>query len=257
MIGSDILASVKKIKRKLNIKGLIFLLLVLYFIGFFLYTLFTMPIKNIYIENTTLLTDNEIIEVAHLKNYPSWIGTSKKTVEKQIKVLPLVKTVNVKKKWWGKLIIHIEEAKPLFYNRNTNKVVLSNKKEVDNSYQYVGIPTLINYVPNDLLNSFITSFSKVDSDIIKMINEIEYDPDISQDITIDAERFLLRMNDTNHVYVNVINMKKLNNYKEIFAYLEDQRGTILLDSYSSDNGVVGLFTPFTSNTGDSGKDGEN
>lgn len=222
-----------------------------------MYTLFTMPIKNIYIENTTLLTDNEIIEVAHLKNYPSWIGTSKKTVEKQIKVLPLVKTVNVKKKWWGKLIINIEEAKPLFYNRNTNKVVLSNKKEVDNSYQYVGIPTLINYVPNDLLNSFITSFSKVDSDIIKMINEIEYDPDISQDITIDAERFLLRMNDTNHVYVNVINMKKLNNYKEIFAYLEDQRGTILLDSYSSDNGVVGLFTPFTSNTGDSGKDGEN
>lgn len=259
LIGSEILANGKKVKRRLNIKGFILLLLILYIIIMLFYTFLSRPIKNIYIQNTNLLTDNEIIEIAGIKDYPALFSIRKKNLEEKILSLELVNQVEVKKKWNGTLIIDIDEAIPMFYNRNTEKVVLSNGKEVDNNKNYLGIPTLINYVPNDLLNDFIKSFSKVDLDIIKMINEIEYDPDVSGDVTIDNERFLLRMNDTNHVYVNVINMKKLNNYKDIYAYLGDQRGTILLDSYSTDNGVVGLFTPFgnSNNIGDSGKDGEN
>lgn len=254
----------KKVKRKrLNIKRLVLLLLILYLIVMLCYAIISMPIKNIYIKNTKLLKDNEIIEVAGIKNYPGIFKISSKKMEEKIKTLDLVVDVKVKKKLWGKVIITIEEAKPLFYNRKNEKVVLSNKKEVNPSNKYLGIPTLVNYVTSDLLESFIKSFSVIDNDIIGMINEIEYNPDIAGDIVIDNNRFLLRMNDTNIVYVNTLNMKRLNDYKKVMATIGEARGTLYLDSYNSNNS---LFTEFEKtdtditddkdnddiNTGDSG-----
>jgi len=256
------MAKVKRVKkRKLNIKALIILLLIIYLIIMFLYTIFTSPIKNIYIKNTTIIKDNEIIEISGIKNYPSWFKINNKRIEKKIKSLELVENVKVKKTLTGKLIIDIKEAIPLFYNRNTEKVVLSNNKEVDNNNKYLGIPILINYVPNDLLTRFINKFSLIDTDIINMINEIEYNPDIQKNettgetIVIDSERFLLRMNDGNIVYINIINMERLSDYKEIFASIGDERGVLLLDSYVEDNDLLGIFSAFE-DTGDSGINGE-
>ncbi len=238
---------VKKVRR-LNIKALLVLLLIIYLIVMFLYTFLTMPIKNIYIKNTKLLTDNEIIEIAGLKKYPSIIKINTKKLEKKISSLELVTSVHIKKNLLGKLTIDIEEAKPLFYNRNTEKVVLSNGLEVNKSNKYLGIPTLVNYVPKDLLKEFISSFKDVNSDIISMINEILYDPDIKEEVTIDDKRFKLTMNDTNLVYVNVLNMERLNNYIEIYASIssaaDGKKGTLYLDSYLSENN---LFTPFDGN----------
>lgn len=232
----------KKVKRKrLNIKRLILLLLILYLIVMLCYVIITMPIRNIYIKNTKLLKDNEIIEVAGIKNYPGIFKISSKKLEEKIKTLDLVNNVTIKKKLWGSLIISIDEAKPLFYYRYTEKVVLSNKNEVDTNNKYLGIPALVNYVPSDLLANFIEAFSNIDNDIIGMINEIEYNPDISGDIIIDNNRFLLRMNDTNIVYVNTLNMKRLNDYKKVIGTIGDARGTLYLDSYNSNNS---LFTEF-------------
>ncbi len=245
----------KKVKRKLNIKAFVVLLLFLYIIGMLFYTFFTMPIKNIYIKNTNFLSDNEIIEVAGIKDYPSIFKTSKRTLINKIKSLELVNDVKITKKINGTIIIDVVEASPLFYNRNTNKVVLSNGKEVENSNKYLGIPTLINYVPIDLLKDFITSFKSVHFDIINMINEIEYDPDISEEVVIDDSRFFLRMNDGNHAYVNILNMKRLNNYKEFYMLVGDKKGTLYLDSYDSNNDLVGLFTEFGSSSGDDKDDG--
>lgn len=250
----------KKVKRKkLNIKRLILLLLILYLIVMICYAILSMPIKNIYIKNTRLLKDNEIIEVAGIKNYPGIFKISTKKMKDRIKTLDLVSDVKVKKTLTGKVIITIEEAKPLFYNRTTEKVVLSNKKEVNPSNIYVGVPTLVNRVTSDMLDSFIKSFSVIDTDIIGMINEIEYNPDISGDVVIDANRFLLRMNDTNIVYVNTLNMKRLNDYKKVMATIGEARGTLFLDSYNSNNS---LFTEFenqnTNNTDETDKkDDEN
>ncbi len=234
----------KKIKRKLNIKALLLLLLIIYLIVMILYTFLSQPIKNIYIKNTNLLTDNEIIEKAGIKEYPSLFKTSSHKLEKKISSLELVESVKVSKNLLGKVTINIKEAIPLYYNRNTSKVVLSNNKEVENNSKYLGIPTLINSVPKDLLQDFTASFAKVDPDIIKMINEIEYDPYISNNIVIDNSRFLLRMNDTNLVYVNIINMKRLNDYKEFIAMIDDNRGTLLLDSYNDSNNLLGVFKYF-------------
>ncbi len=249
----------KKVKRKkLNIKRLILLLLILYLIIMICYAIISMPIKNIYIRNTRLIKDNEIIEIAGIKNYPGIFKISSKKMEENIKKLDLVSSVKVKKKIWGKIIITVEEAKPLFYNRNEEKIVLSNMKRVSPSNKYLGIPTLVNYVPNDLLENFIKAFSIIDNDIIGMINEIKYNPDIAGDIVIDNNRFLLSMNDTNLVYVNTLNMKRLNDYKKVMGTIGDARGTLYLDSYNSNNS---LFTQFenqdTDVDDDDKKDDEN
>ncbi len=238
----------KKVKKvRLNIKAFILLLLIFYLIGMLLYTFFTMPIKNIYIKNTNLLTDNEIIEIAGLKEYPSIFKTSAHSLETKIANLDLVTKVDVTKKLSGKLIIDITEAHPLFFNRNNEQVVLSNGKNVANKDIYLGLPTLINYVPTDLLNSFIKALNKIDTSIISMIAEIEYSPDISDGITIDDNRFKLRMNDGNDVYVNILNILRLNNYPEIYASISSTadgvKGTLYLDSYLTENN---LFTPFNS-----------
>ncbi len=236
------MAELKRVKRrKLNWKAIILLLLIIYLIVMLFYTIFTMKIKNIYIIGTNLLTDNEIIETAGIKDYPAIFGTSTNKLKERISELELVDQVEIKKTLTGKLTIEITEATPLFYNRNTNKVVLSNMKEVESNSKYLGLPTLINYVPTDILNDFIESLKEIDTDIIKMINEIEYDPDIRNDIVIDEYRFLLRMNDTNHVYVNIINMERLNDYEEIFATVGDIRGTVYLDSYNADNIIFEAF----------------
>ena len=236
------MAELKRVKRrKLNWKAIILLLLIIYLIVMLFYTIFTMKIKNIYIIGTNLLTDNEIIETAGIKDYPAIFGTSTNKLKERISELELVDQVEIKKTLTGKLTIEITEATPIFYNRNTNKVGLSNMKEVESNSKYLGLPTLINYVPTDILNDFIESLKEIDTDIIKMINEIEYDPDISNDIVIDEYRFLLRMNDTNHVYVNIINMERLNDYEEIFATVGDIRGTVYLDSYNADNIIFEAF----------------
>ena len=62
-------------------------------------------------------------------------------------------------------------------------------------------------------------------------------------VTIDETRFVLRMNDTNTVYVNTINLKRLNEYQKICAtmdenikgiiYLNSNRDTISITSYES------------------------
>jgi cell division septal protein FtsQ len=248
----------KKKKKKLNVKRLILLLLILYLIVMLCYAIISMPIKNIYIKNTKLLKDNEIIEVSGIKNYPGIFKISSKKMEDKIRTLDLVSGVKVKKSIWGKVIITIEEAKPLFYNRTVEKVVLSNKKEVSSSSKYLGIPTLVNRVPSDLLETFIKSFCNIETDIIGMINEIEYNPDIAGDIVIDSNRFLLRMNDSNIVYVNTLNMKRLNDYKQVMGTIGDARGTLYLDSYNSNNS---LFTQFenqdTDVDDDEKKDDEN
>ncbi len=251
------MAEAKRVKkRKLNRKAVIILLLVIYLIVMLLYTLFTMPIKNIYIKGTTLLTDYEVIVAAGIKDYPAIFKTSSRKLESKIKELELVEDVEVTKTITGKLTITITEATPLFYNRNTNKVVLSSGLEVENSAKYLGIPTLVNYVPSDILSSFIEALGEIDPDIIKMINEIEYDPDISEDITIDAERFLLRMNDTNHVYVNIINIERLNDYKAIFATIGSLNGTVYLDSYNADNIIFEAFSEEDNTDNEEGDDEE-
>lgn len=224
------MAKTKK-KRRLNIRGLLVILLVLYLIGSFLYYIINLPIKTITINGTSKLSDVEIIETAKIKDYPAIFKLNTSKMKKNLKKLDLVADVKIKRNVFGNITIDITEEKILFLNRNKNKIVLANGSEIENNANYYGYPILINYVPDTILKDFIEKLTKIDDNILSLISEIEYSPEKLDDLVLNENRFLLRMNDTNTVFVDTINLDKLNNYHKYFATINDDvRGIFYLDS---------------------------
>ena len=203
------------------------------------YYLFNIRIMQIEITGTNLLTDTEIIEIAGIKEYPNLFSVSSLSMKNRIKKLDLVNDVKISKNLYGKVSIKVDEARVLFYNKNNDKIVLSNEKEILFSQKYLGIPTLLNYVPSDIYKELIKGLNYIDDDILRLISEIEYAPSKTQDgEIIDENRFMLRMNDTNTVYMNTVNIKKLNKYMEInstiIATNPEKNGILYLDSSIED-----------------------
>lgn len=232
----------KKTKRKINLIALIVIILALYLVFSFVYYVMTLPIKNIYIFGNTYVSDVEIIETANIKNYPSLIKISRRKVKNKLLKNELIDEVKISKKLNGTIKISIKESKPLFYNRSNNTVVLLNGKTISgkNNINFK-IPSLINIVPNDIYKKLIEAFSKVNYDVITQISEIEYDPDIINDRTIDPERFYLRMVDGNSIYTNPVNIKRLNNYFGVYDSIPDGvKGTLYFDS-NSDNNMFKMY----------------
>ena len=231
----------KKTKRRINIIALFVILLALYLVFSFAYYLMTLPIKNIYISGNNYVKDVEIIETANIKNYPSLIKISRRKVKKNLLKNEFIDSVSIKKKLNGTIKITIKESKPLFYDRTNKNIVLLNGKAVSDTNLNAKIPSLINIVPKDIYKKLIKAFRKVDYNIITQISEIEYDPDVINGKTIDAERFYLRMVDGNSVYINPVNIKRLNNYFDVYDRLPDGvKGTLYFDS-NSDNNMFKMY----------------
>lgn len=232
----------KKKKKRLNKKRTLVFILFLYIICYFLYDLINSPIKHFEINGNKLVKDSEILRVSNLKDYPSIMRYTSNTIEKKIKSIELVNDVKVKK-WFGhKIIINIDENKVLFYYRDINKIVLSNGNIIDNKYDIVGIPIFNNDIDKDIYNDFIKNFSKLNDNIIYEINSVEYYPQVSTDgSVISKDRFKIVMNDGNTVVANSKSVDVLNKYNDIYASLNDKKGTINLDSNKLDNLV---FIPY-------------
>ncbi len=218
----------KKIHRHLKWKPFMLLLCILGCFFGSIYYLFNLRIKNIYIEGTTYLSDTDIIVAAGIKNYPKMFRNTIYSLEKKIEQLPLVNDAKVRKNLLGKVTITIDEAKPLFYDRNTSCYVLSNGQTTAND-SFLGIPFLVNQVPDYIYKRLVTELKMVDTSALQMISEIEYSPSMSGDIVIDDTRFLLRMNDGNQVYINLINIDRLNDYALIYTIFTE-KGILELDS---------------------------
>ena len=216
----------KKIKKKTKIKFipiLIFLLLIV--IVFFLVSWFLkVKIKNIYIYNNSIVSDQEIIELADLENYPSFLKTSTKKVEEKIENNPYIKEATVKRGFLAVFNIYVTEYNLLFVNSNTNKIVVDTDKEVP-IINDVFLPVLVNYVPDKVFEKFINEMKNVDDEILDKISHIEYMPN-----DYDEERFLLYMNDGNSVYVTITRFELINKYNEIYPTLGGKKGILYLDS---------------------------
>lgn len=220
----------KVIKRKFKWKTF-FKFCLFVSILFLLFTyLWNLKTQNIFIEGNTFVKDNDIITTSGFKDYPYLFRLKTKDIEKKVLTIPYIKNVKIKKGILGSITFVITEDKPLFYNRNNGKVVLSSGREIEDTLK--GIPILINYVPDVYYTKLIQKLSDIDANVLTLISEIEYSPWTSNNVLIDEERFLLRMNDTNTVYTNLLHIDKLNKYIEIYATLEDKKGIIYLDSSS-------------------------
>ena len=227
----------KKKKRRLKFGGILVLFLSLYLLDTIAYLIWKMPIKRIVIEGNFYLKDNYLKDYLDLDN-KSIISTSKSSIKNKLLEQDLISDASIKKNYLGTLYITIVEDKILFYNLNTKKIILSSGKIIDKNNEYLGVPTLINYVPDTILEELINKLDRVHRENIALISEIEYSPSIINDKTVDENRFLFRMNDGNVVYINTINIEKFNNYLEIYEALAnkngDVKGCLYLDS-NSDN----------------------
>ena len=219
----------KKIVEKKRLKVFNLLLVLLFLLGLFfaLYFLFNVPINNILIKGTTYLNDDYIIELADIKDYPSFLLTSSSKMKKKLLKSDYIEDIKIHKRYGFILEINIKENVPLFYNNNTNKYVLSNGKEVKEDYfnNNFNLPRLLNYVPDKKFESFINGMNKIKKDILLKVSDIEYKPN-----DYDKDRFLLYMDDGNMVYLTLTKFKTLNHYNEVIPQLEGHKGILYLDN---------------------------
>ncbi|MBR6133191.1 MAG: FtsQ-type POTRA domain-containing protein [Bacilli bacterium] len=236
----------KKGKKKLrsSVKFVIRLLLFITILSLCTYFVLNLRIKNIYIEGNSSVSDIEIINAAGIKNYPKIYRLHKKELIDNISAIPLIKEVKIKRNILGKLTISVKEEKLLFYYKYNDKYITNNGTLLDDN-GYYGYPILINFTPDTIMNKLLEAFDKIDYDIIRMINLIEYTPYKSQDGEIfDDGRFTLFMNDGNTIIIDLVNIKKLNEYMKYFASLglDERSGYLYLDTITEDNIYFRVYT---------------
>lgn len=215
--------NIKKVKKRKIRFGRIFLVLIILFLLFYLLAnIFKFPIKNIYVKGNNILSDQEIIEITQIENYPSIFSKSSNEMKKRLEKNIYIKKAKITKKYLREVHITIEDNYPLFYDSDKKKTILLNKKKTT---EKLNAPLLINYVPDTIYNLFLEKMSSLDYDTIKRISEIKYDPN-----EVDEERFLLTMSDGNYVYLTLEKFEVINNYVDIIKTFNNKKGILYLDS---------------------------
>ena len=211
----------KKGKRKLKKKAIIIFLIILLILVSLTAIFMNMHITNIYIKNNYYLSDEEVIEIAKLKDYPTIIDANTLSIKTKLeKNLYIRKAKVYKKGFFNQVYIEVFENYPLFYYHD--KTYLYNLKTTSDSHI---VPIVTNDIPDDIYNDFVNALRSVDLDILERISEIKYDSN-----GIDNERFYLTMNDGIYVYLTLSKFDKINDYDEIVSTLGDKKGILYLDS---------------------------
>lgn len=226
---------VKKVKKnKIRIIPCLVFLIILGTLYFGIKYYLNIPIRNIFIYNNNLLSDQEIIDLIELDNYPKYFSFSKKNIEKILKENPYIEKATVKRTFFHKIEIYIKEYEILLYDYPSDKYILSNGKKVSSKkYENRGYPVLLNYVSDEVYDKFIFQMNKLNDNIINQISEIKYEPS-----KYDNGRFFFKMNDGNYIYTNLskskesetYNLELLNLYNEIYPSFDGHIGILYLDS---------------------------
>lgn|SRR5574344_88705 len=212
----------QKVKRKLNFKRFfrfIFFLMIIILVS---YIVINLPITNIYISGNSILSDQEIIDIAGISNYPSSIQNGSFIIKDRLEKNDMIISANVTKKDLTKVYIEVKENRPLFYNSNTNLVVLLDGTSITSD---MITPYLLDYVPNTIYDKFITSMGEINTDVLARISEIQYNPN-----EVDKERFYLSMDDGNYVYLTLSSFNKINSYIDMIKQFNGKKGILYLDS---------------------------
>ena len=213
----------EKNKKKLNIKRVIVVFIILFVIPFSIYKICKTNIKNIFISGNIYLSDQEIIDIAKIENYPNSLKNSSTSIKNRLEKNRYIYKAKVEKGDFFKTVyIKVFENFPLFYYQVENKTVLYNGKYDDKVFSSL---VVINKIPDTIYDEFYNSIKKIDIDILERISQIEYDPN-----GVDQERFLLYMNDGNYVYITLRKFSNLNKYVEMLKTFQGKKGILHLDS---------------------------
>ena len=213
-------------KKKLRLLPFLIFIIVITVIVFVCLFILDTKVKNIIITGNEVLSDDDIIELAGLTDYPSFYKTLNITMKNNIKENPLIKSVDINRSFYHIIEINVDEYEILYKREDNGKYVLENKDEItlDKETPYA-IPRLINEIPNMILNRFIKYYKRVDLSIREKISEIKYDPN-----EFDEDRFLLYMDDGNSVYITITKFERLNYYNDVLPQLDGKKGYLYLDS---------------------------
>ena len=215
--------SKKKNKRKLNKKRFLIFVIIVVLLVFFTYKLFNTKIKNIYVSGNEFLSDQEIIDMAELQNYPNSINNLSFTIKNKLEENKYIISAKVIKKGFiNKVYIEIKENYPLFYYQVEDKTVLYDGTKIKDKFT---IPTVINQIPNTIYDEYLNKMKKVDKKILNRISEIQYTPN-----EVDEERFFLLMNDGNYVYLTLNKFLSINKYIDMVKSFDNKKGILYLDS---------------------------
>ena len=219
----------KKIVKKTKIKLLPCLIVLLFFVAlsFGIYYFVQLPIQNLIVEGTNYLKDDYVLELAGVRDYPSFYLISTRNIEDKLEESPYIQKAEVKREFFFFFVLDIKESKPLFVNNTNHTVVFSNKEEVPalEEVDLFRVPRLINYVPDDKYRSFIQGMADIEPDILGKISDIEYQPN-----DYDKDRFLLYMDDGNMVYLTLTKFDMINYYNDVLSQLENRKGILYLDN---------------------------
>jgi len=213
-----------KVKKRVKIKNIIIALILMIIIGSLVYFILNTRIKNIYVSGNAYLSEQEILDLSGIRDYPKRIKINKDSIKKNLINNPMIDDVSVKITLTNKVYINIKESKPLFFDDYKKKYLLSNANYVDN-LDIVGLPILISNLDEDVLSRFVKAFNKVDNDVLNKISEVSYTK-----TDLDKDRFLLYMNDHIYVYITLTKIENLNKYNEIVKELDGKKGILYLDS---------------------------
>ena len=222
----------KKVRRKPNKKFRIFILILstLALIALCIFLLcsyvFEVKTKAVIIHGNNIISDNEVLEIADIIDYPNFFLMNVKSIENKLEKDVFIKDVKVSRNVFFQLHIYINENKPLFIREDINKIVFDKNNEVSNNTNKVfDAPYLINYVPNTKYNELIKKLKQIDYGLLKRVSQIKYAP-----TKYDEDRFILYMNDSNRVYINLPKFKNFNNYDKMVTKFEGKTGKLFLDS---------------------------
>lgn len=214
----------KKRKKRIKLKGFLIALFVIVLVSLLGLLYINMPVKNIYVKGNSFLKEQVIIDEAGLSNYPKLSQVSRDEIKRKLLDNDLINDVKIAKSLFGKIIIEIEENK-IICQKEGKEYILSNGKMINLDDDVVGIPTLINDVPDNIFKRFTEKLCLVDPSILLHISEISY-----AETEYDNERFLFYMIDGNYVYITLSKIELINSYSEIYPTLEGNKGVLYLDS---------------------------
>lgn len=224
--------NIKKKKKRFNIARTLVFVLIIYIIVCLCISIYKQPIRHFDIKGNKILTDIDIIRELGLDSYPSFASISPKGLTLELEKNPYVRKATISYGWNFVLLIEVEENRPMFLVKLEDKVALSDGSLIDvRDSDLIGIPTLLNTTPDEIMKTLANSLSTLDEGILYMINDIEYKPSYNKENQIiDEYRFLLSMNDKNMVYINAKRLKSLNKYLDIIATNKiTSNGTLYLD----------------------------
>ena len=189
----------------------------------FIIKLFNTNIINIYISGNEYLTDQQIIDISKLSDYPSTINNLSFSIKKRLQKNIYISDAKVKKNiFLNKIYIKIEENYPLFYSQDDKKTILYNGEKIEKTEN---IMVVTNIIPQKLYDEFLNKLRKIDINILNRISELKYSPN-----EVIEERFFLLMNDGNYVYITLDKFLTLNKYLDIVKSFNNKKGILYLDS---------------------------